>query len=45
MRFIEKVLEHAKTVPDKPAVYTPAGMITYKELALHVQNAASWLKN
>ena len=45
MRFIEKVLEHAKTVPDKPAVYTPAGMITYKELALRVQNAASWLKN
>ena len=45
MPFIEKVLEHAKTVPDKPAVYTPAGMITYKELALRVQNAASWLKN
>ena len=34
MRFIEKVLEHAKTVPDKPAVYTPAGMITYM-LTLH----------
>lgn len=43
-RFIEQVLKNSLLYPDKAALITPTGQLTYGGLARHVGHAASWLQ-
>ena len=43
-RFIEQVLKNSLLYPDKPALITPTGQITYRCLAEHIKSAACWLQ-
>lgn len=41
--MLEAILNHAQTIPEKPAVHTPAGSITYGELCMRIQKIAAFL--